>query len=149
MPTQRLTTEILTAAIEGFEAQKKRIDEQISELRSFIANGSPVPSAKSESLPRKRAGFSEATKLKMKEAQQRRWAKIKGEAEPAAAAPVATPVKAKRQLSAAGRAAIAEAARKRWAAQKATQETAEPAAAKKATRKKTAGKKPGRKKSAE
>ena len=36
MPTQKLTAEILAAAIEGFEAQKRRIDEQIAQVRQML-----------------------------------------------------------------------------------------------------------------
>ncbi len=74
MPAQKLTPDIIQAAIEGFEAQKRRIDAQVIELRQMLDGGRPemaVPSA---------------------------------------------PHKRKRRLSAAGRKAIAEAARKRWAA---------------------------------
>jgi hypothetical protein len=53
----------------------------------------------------------------MKEAQQRRWAKIRGEAAPATkTAEVAKP---KRKLSKAGRANIVAALKRRWAAKKA------------------------------
>ena len=138
MPTQKLTNEIITAAIEGFEAQKKRIDEQIAELRSFLTKGSAETGAAPRGT-RKRGKFSAATRLRMKEAQQRRWARIKGEIETPAPAVVAA--KPKRQMSEAGRAAIAEAARRRWAAKKAAKEMPEPSATKKATRKKTAAKK--------
>jgi hypothetical protein len=135
MPTQRLTQEIITAAIEGFEAQKKRIDGQIAELRGSLTEGL-VETASAGGTPRKRGQFSDATKLKMKEAQQRRWAKIRGESEPPT--PATVPAKPKRQLSAAGRQAISEAARKRWAAKKAAKETPESSATKKASRKKAA-----------
>jgi hypothetical protein len=138
MPMQKLTNEIINAAIEGFEAQKKRIDEQIGELRSFLT-GSSAETAAAPKVTGKRGKFSDATRLRMKEAQQRRWARIKGESEPPVTATV--PVKAKRQLSEAGRQAIAEAARKRWAAKKAEKETPAPSAKKKATRKKAASKK--------
>jgi hypothetical protein len=50
----------------------------------------------------------------MREAQQRRWAKVKRET-----APVAEVPKPKRKISAAGRKRIAEAQKKRWAAKKA------------------------------
>ena len=139
MPTQKLTNEIIAAAIEGFEAQKKRIDGQIADLRSILIGGTTEAAATPEDAPRKRGKFSDATKLKMKEAQQRRWARIKGESEPAT--PVVAPDKPKRQMSEAGRQAIAEASRKRWAAQKANKETPERSATKKATRKKVAAKK--------
>src|ERR1035441_5210823 len=36
MPTHKLTAEILNAAIEGFESQKRRIDVQIAELRQML-----------------------------------------------------------------------------------------------------------------
>jgi hypothetical protein len=58
----------------------------------------------------------------MREAQKLRWAKIKDEsAAPAkkAAVKAAKPAKPKRKLSAAGRKAISEAVKKRWAAKKA------------------------------
>ena len=140
MPTQKLTNEIIAAAIEGFEAQKKRIDGQIADLRSILIGGTTEVAAAPEDAPRKRGKFSDATKLKMKEAQQRRWARIKGESEPAT--PVVAPDKPKRQMSEAGRQAIAEAARKRWAAQKAAKEApATSTKTKKATRKKSAAKK--------
>ncbi len=139
MPTQKLTNEIIAAAIEGFEAQKKRIDGQIADLRSILIGGTTEAAAAPEDAPRKRGKFSDATRLKMKEAQQRRWARIKGESEPAT--PVVAPNKPKRQMSEAGRQAIAEASRKRWAAQKANKETPERSATKKATRKRAAAKK--------
>lgn len=133
MPT--LTNEIITAAIEGFESQKKRIDGQIAELRSLLTGGTAKTVAAPEGIVRKRKGFSDAARLKMKQAQQRRWAKIKSESEPSA--PVAIPAKPKRQMSEAGRQAIAEAVRRRWAAKKAAaRESPAPSAKKKAGRKK-------------
>jgi hypothetical protein len=36
MPTPKLAAEILIAAIEGFESQKRRIDDQIAELRAML-----------------------------------------------------------------------------------------------------------------
>ena len=139
MPTQKLTNEIIAAAIEGFEAQKKRIDGQIADLRSILIGGTTEAAAAPEDAPRKRGKFSDATRLKMKEAQQRRWARIKGESEPAT--PVVAPNRPKRQMSEAGRQAIAEASRKRWAVRKANKETPERSASKKATRKRAAAKK--------
>ena len=35
MPT-KVTNEIITAAIEGFESQKRRIDNQIADLRALL-----------------------------------------------------------------------------------------------------------------
>jgi hypothetical protein len=78
MPTRKLTHDIINAAIAGFEAQKRRIDDQIGELRHMLNPGSGTQ-------PRQPAPT------------QRKW-----------------------RLSAAGRRAMAEAARKRWAAVRAT-----------------------------
>ena len=40
---QKLTPEIIIAAIAGFEAQKNHIDSQIAELRSILDGGSKEP----------------------------------------------------------------------------------------------------------
>jgi hypothetical protein len=108
MPTQKLTPEIISAAINGFESQKRRIDEQIAELRTMLPDGSP-PAATPEATPGKRKKFSAAARRKMALAQKARWAKIKGEQAP----------KPKRKLSAAGRKAIIAATKKMWAAKRA------------------------------
>jgi hypothetical protein len=39
MPIQRLTPEIITAAILGFEEQKRHIDTKIGELRAMLPGG--------------------------------------------------------------------------------------------------------------
>ena len=80
----KFTPDILTAAIEGFEAQKRQIDAQIAALKQMLNPG-------------------------------------------AAAEPAPAPPKRKRRLSAAGRKAIGDAARKRWAAVKAAKAQAAPA----------------------
>jgi len=106
-----LTDEIISAAIEGYEVQKSRIDGQITELRAML------PGSSNESKPaRKGRRFSAAARQRMKEAQQRRWAKVRGESAPAA---VPEPSKPKRRLSKAGRAAIVAALKKRWATKRA------------------------------
>jgi hypothetical protein len=116
MPTPKIKNEVVLAAIEGFENQKRRIDEQIAELRTFLSGGASDTATEPEA-PSKRRTFSAAARKRMKEAQQRRWAKIKGESEaPAPAAVTPELAKAKRELSAAGRAAISAAMKKRWAA---------------------------------
>jgi len=114
MPTPKLTAEIITAAIEGFESQKRRIDDQIAELRALLPGG-PAESATTPEAPRrKRKKFSAAARKRMKEAQQRRWAKIRGESAPPA--PVTPePSKPKRKLSKAGKAAIVAASAKKVA----------------------------------
>jgi hypothetical protein len=116
MPT-KLTAEIITAAIDGFEKQKEHIDSLIAELRSLLTGGTPNTASTSEVAPRKRKRFSAAARQRMKEAQRLRWAKVRGEAAPAPKATEAP--KPKRKLSKAGRANIVAALKRRWAAKKA------------------------------
>ena len=142
MPPQKLTPEIITAAIEGFESQKRRIDDQIAELRAMLPGGSAETAATPEAPTRKPRKFSAAARRRMKEAQQRRWAKVRGESEPSASAVTPEP---KRKLSAAGKKAIQEALRKRWALKHAEAAKAQPASVKKTARKKAAVKGPAAK----
>jgi hypothetical protein len=135
----KLTDEIITAAIEGYESQKTRIDDQIAELRSLLTGGPAKTAATADGTSRKRWKLSAETRRRMKEAQQRRWAKIRGASEPST--PVTVSPKPKRKISEVGRKTIAEAARRRWAAVEAAKEKPEPSATKKATHKKTAAKK--------
>ena len=64
MPTQKLTTEIITAAIEGFESQKTRIDQQIAELRSLLTGGPDEIAATPGPAKRKRRKMSAAARAK-------------------------------------------------------------------------------------
>jgi hypothetical protein len=135
MPT--LSKPIIDAAIEGFEAQKLRIDAQIAELRAMLNGGPVTPAAEPKAGGVKRK-MSPATLRRMREGQQRRWAKAK--AEPAAPLEVVSKAaKPKRKLSAAGKAAIVAALKKRWAAKRAAAGEAKSAAvAQKTGRKKAA-----------
>jgi hypothetical protein len=116
----KLTNAIIEAAILGFEAQKKDIDGQIAELRAMLTG---APESAKETPPKRRRKFTAATRERMREAQQARWAKIKANASaPAAKAPATkTPAKATRPkgITAAGRKALSIAMKKRWAAKKA------------------------------
>lgn len=105
MPTQKLSNEIISAAITGFEEQKRRIESRISEVRAMLSGGRSKIAVTPEASTRKRKKFSAATRRRMKEAQQRRWARIRG----------AEASRPERRLSAAGRKAIQEALRRRWA----------------------------------
>src|ERR1700690_3865116 len=89
-----LNPPILEAALVGLQSQRDRIDAQIADVRSMLSPGLAKIAETSESTPRKRRGFSAATRRKMKAAQQARWAKIRVESEPA---PAKTPAKAKRR----------------------------------------------------
>jgi len=144
MPIQKLTPEIITAAILGFEEQKRHIDSKIAELRAMLPGGPAETAATPDAPTRKPRKFSAAARRRMREAQQRRWASIRGEFAPSAAATAVAP-KPKRKLSAAGRKAIQDAVRRRWAQRKAGAAKAQPASAKKTARKKGATKKAAKK----
>jgi hypothetical protein len=131
---QKLTPEIIQAAIAGFEMHKSQIDARISELRSVLGGERTGAAEKSEvKKPRKKRSL--AVRRKMAAAQRARFAKLKQASEPAEAK-VAKPKK--RKLSAAGRKNIVEATKRRWAAvkaAKAAKEAETPTPAKKAGRK--------------
>src|ERR1019366_1498234 len=112
MPTNKLTAEIINAAVEGFEQQKLRIDAQIAELRQML-HGGPTEAAAAPKAPTgKRRKMSAAVRKRMGDAQRKRWAEAKKDSEPSPVAPEAS--KPKRKLSAAGKAAIVAALKKRW-----------------------------------
>ena len=142
MPTKTLTPEILTAAIEGFEQQKLRIDAQIAELRVMLSGGRTEPAATPEVPKGKRRKLSAAARKRIGDAQRKRWAASK---KPAATAPqaVAAPEAPKRKMSAAGKRAISEATKKRWAAFHAAK-AAEKAVTGKVAAKKAAAKTPAK-----
>ena len=98
------------AAIEGFEARKRRIDEQIAQLRRLRNGHQPVAASTSEPQKHPRRKMSAATRKRMGEAQRKRRA-----AKSATGTATKTAAKPKRKLSAAGRAAIVAALKKRWA----------------------------------
>jgi len=106
---QKLTAEIIHAAIEGFESQKRRIDAQIDELRQLLKGDRAAETPATEPAHPGRK-MSASARKRIAAAQKARWAKVRAEG---AAPPQSKP---KRKLSAAGRKAISEAAKKRWAA---------------------------------
>ena len=54
MPTQKLTHEVLAAALIGFDLQKRNIDGKITELRATLSGGDAKATATAERIPRKR-----------------------------------------------------------------------------------------------
>src|ERR1035437_8343570 len=135
MPTHKLTPEIITAAVEGFEQQKLRIDAQIAELRQMLTGPPTATAAAPEVSKGKRRKMSAAARKRIGDAQRKRWAEAKTESEPSPVAPEAA--KPKRKISAAGKKAIAEATRKRWAAFHAAKKAETPTVARKRAAKKT------------
>jgi hypothetical protein len=140
MPTPKLNAEIIAAAIEGFESQKRRIDTQIGELRAMLSGGRTEGTVAPEAPTRKRK-VSAAARRRMAEGQKKRWAAIKAESKKPESAARPEPAKPKRKISAAGRRAISEATKRRWALKRAEAGKAQPAGAKKAATQKTAAKK--------
>jgi hypothetical protein len=116
MPAQRLTNEVVAAAILGFEEQKRRIDAQIADLRAMLLGRTAEPAATREPKRRTRRKMSAAGRKAIAEAQRKRWAAAKGQSQ--SKTPKAS--KPKRKLSAAGKAAIVAALKKLWAAKRAT-----------------------------
>jgi hypothetical protein len=116
MPTQKLTNEIITAAILGFEEQKRHINTQIAELRGMQTGASAGTAAAPEPPKPKRRKMSAAGKKAIAEAQRKRWAASKAESAGVTPKVVSKP---KRKLSAAGRKAIVAATKKRWALKRA------------------------------
>src|ERR1017187_7649310 len=112
MATHKLTPEIITAAVEGFEQQKLRIDAQIAELRQMLTGTPTDPAATPKGPKGKRRKMGAAARKRIGDAQRKRWAESKKTSSPIA--PKAP--KPKRKLIAAGKKAIVEATKKRWAA---------------------------------
>ena len=137
---QKLTAEIINAAIEGLESQKRRIDSQIDELRQLL-NPLGTGAAPASAAPAPKRKISAAGRRRMAAAQQARWAKVRGQADLPSSPAVSKPARKKRKLSAAGRKAISEATKKRWALKRAEAQNPRPTAAKAVTAKRTAGKK--------
>jgi hypothetical protein len=112
MPT-KLDNEILAAAIEGFEAQKKRLDEQIAEIRQLLHGGArPAPASEPA---RKKRTMSAAGRKAVAEAQRKRWAAARKQSGATTEPAKPDAQKPKRKLSAAGRKRIIEATKARWA----------------------------------
>ncbi|MGO9228669.1 MAG: hypothetical protein ACLQKA_05590 [Bryobacteraceae bacterium] len=113
MPTRKVAGEVIAAAIEGLQAQKAQIDAQIAEVRRILSGRPAAAAVKLEPGKGKRRTKGAATRVRIAEAQRKRWAAArKLRTAPKAAKP-------KRRLPAAGRRAIVAAAKKRWAAKRA------------------------------
>lgn len=132
-----LTNEIINAAIEGFESQKKRIDSQIASLKGMLTGRSAesstlVVGGSTELGPvQPRRTISAAARRRMARGQKKRWAAMKKASAPQPSESPEAPKKSR--LSPAGRRAISAAAKKRWALKKAAE------AQKTKSSKKTAG----------
>ena len=78
-----ISHELLTAALEGLERQKTRIEEQIANVRSMLGikkRGRPPKSAVSQPSPqpaRKRRKMSAAARKRIGDATRKRWAALR------------------------------------------------------------------------
>ena len=68
---------LLTAALEGLELQKKRIDEQIQEVRSLLGKGRRGRPPSSNGERRGPSRLSAAARRRIAAAQKRRWAEYR------------------------------------------------------------------------
>ena len=128
--SKNLNPQIIAAAIEGFESQKKRLDAQIRELRAML-NGGRTKSAAAEPPKRKRRRINAARRKRIAEAQRKRWAETKQQSAPSLQIVTPEASQRKRRLSAAGRKRIIEATKRRWALKRAELEQAQRASSKK------------------
>lgn len=122
--------ELLKAALEGLEMRRETLNAQIAEVRRMLG-GRDVSSpdgtgpAASTAPVRKRSKMSAAGRLRIAEAQRKRWAAAKGQAAvPAKKAAPATGAATKRRISPEGMKRIVAAAKKRWAAVRAAKKAA-------------------------
>jgi hypothetical protein len=114
-------TELLEAALIGFQHRRDHVEQKIAELRSQIggtATSKSAPAAADGSAAPKKRTMSASARRRIALAQKKRWAAYKAEHGTKASAPKAK----KRVISAAGRARIVAATKKRWAAYRKTQE---------------------------
>lgn len=111
VPEQNLTPEILTAALQGLEAQRARLDARIGAVRRMLGARTQEPAAAAKAA-RPRRKMSAAARSRIGAAAKKRWAEYNRNKSTAAKA-AKTP-RPKRKMSAAARKRISGATRKRW-----------------------------------
>ena len=115
-------TELLEAALIGFQYKRDQVEQKITELRSQLGGrpvSAPDPIPAPGASATKPRTMSAAARKRIAMAQKKRWAAYKT-GRGSKAAPAAKPKK--RVISAAGRARIVAATKKRWAAYRKAQE---------------------------
>jgi hypothetical protein len=116
---QKLSPEIIAAALAGFEAQKQQIDSKIAELRDMLDHRDGAAEA-----PKRKRKISAVSRRRMALAQKKRWAAIKGQFQaPAGSEPP------KRRISEEGMKRIIAATKRRWALKRAEEAKAKRVAA--------------------
>ena len=124
---QTIDTSLLEAALIGYEQMKRKIDEEMADIRGRIGAGGSATAAPAQTG---RRTLSAVARARIAAAQRKRWAKVKAKG---------TKTAATRTMSAAARKRIAAAQRKRWAAVKSAQAASAKSAAQKKPAVKTAG----------
>ena len=81
MPIQKLTSDIIAAAIDGFEALKARTDAKIAELRAMLAGGTTTEPATAGEPQKRKRRMSAAARKRIAAAQKKRWAEFHKKAE--------------------------------------------------------------------
>jgi hypothetical protein len=82
MAANKITRDILLAALAGFQLERQRIDAQIAEVEAMLDGSTKAPPLVPDAAPQKRKGKrSLAVRRRMAEAQKARWAKVKGAAQ--------------------------------------------------------------------
>jgi hypothetical protein len=78
-PAKAVDSALLSAALEGLELQKKRIDEQIKQVRAMLGRKRVMVGVDLASLdkPVKRRELSEAARKRIAAAQKKRWAEYR------------------------------------------------------------------------
>jgi hypothetical protein len=75
-------TALLTAALEGLELQRARLNEQIAEVKALLNKRGPRKAAAADEGPapkRKRRKLSAAARARIAAAQKKRWAEFRKE----------------------------------------------------------------------
>ncbi|MBV9507879.1 MAG: hypothetical protein JO323_23050 [Acidobacteriia bacterium] len=93
---RKATNEIVHAAIDGFMAQKARIDQKIMELKAML-NGGAGDGITQRQPPTKKRQISSRARRRMALAERARWAKMRRETE--TPVPPAVQAKPKRRIS--------------------------------------------------
>lgn len=85
MPVEKIVNEsLLAAALEGLELQKRRIDDQIRDVRAMLGKGVRKPGrpAVNGTAPKRKATrLSAEARKRIAAAQKRRWAAYRKSAE--------------------------------------------------------------------
>jgi hypothetical protein len=72
---------LLNATLEGLEAQKQRIEEQIRQVKAMLGGGKrgrpPAAASSSSERPRKTRKLSAEARKRIAAAQKRRWAEFR------------------------------------------------------------------------